>query len=174
MPYYFIVITNNKYFMLSFILDKMKHLQKYIIHKIGPKNAVLVASSMIIILFVCYYIYRTMFYTRKETFKSNGSGSDKQAELMLFYATWCPACTAFKPQWESLKEQMHGKQINGTHIIFTEIDCSDNKNSEIEKKMQQFNITGFPSIILLHNGRKIAFDGSRSKENVSAFLNENL
>ena len=62
------------------------------------------------------YVYPTLdnskFSGNKEFIEkgsdSNSSSATKEAEILFFYADWCPHCKQAKPEWESFKEQYNG------------------------------------------------------------------
>jgi thiol-disulfide isomerase/thioredoxin len=99
-----------------------------------------------------------------------GTGSSKQAELMLFYADWCPHCKTAKPIWNELKSEYQNKTINGYNVLFTEINCT-NENAETEQMMNKYNIEGFPTIKLLKDGQIIEYDAKPAKDTLKEFLN---
>lgn len=153
-------------------LDKIKSFFHKFTSKIGNRNFLFISLAILIIFTSIYFIYKTFFTSKKENFDSNSPGN-KQAELMLFYANWCPHCKECKPDWFSLKEQMNGKSMNGYNVLFTEVDCTE-KTDEVEKKQSRFNIEGYPTVLLLKDGRKIDFDGKPTKETLQEFLQANL
>jgi thiol-disulfide isomerase/thioredoxin len=95
----------------------------------------------------------------------------KQVEMLLFFADWCPHCKAAKPVWSELIHEYETKTINGYHVLFTEVDCTNNDNPEIVKKMDQYNVNGFPTIKLIKDGKVIDFDAKPTKPNLENFLN---
>lgn len=127
---------------------------------------------VILAVFVYYYVIKpslqTTYHANSEHVP-NGTKSNQEAELMFFYADWCPHCKAAKPVWSDLKSEYENKTINGYHVIFTEIDCS-NQTSEVEKLMDQYNIEGFPTVKLIKDGQVHSFDANISKENLTQFL----
>lgn len=133
--------------------------------------AVLVFVALSIALYF-YYIKPMM----KPTFKPNNehmpsdSDTNKTVEIMLFYVDWCPHCKTAKPAWEDVKRQYEDKQVNGYRIIFTEINCTD-ESPEVEAKMNQYGIEGFPTIKMLKDGQIIEFDAKPTKENLEQFIN---
>ena len=52
------------------------------------------------------------------------TGTNNTAELLFFYADWCPHCKTAKPIWNDLKTEYENKTINGYKVVFTEINCS--------------------------------------------------
>jgi len=103
----------------------------------------------------------------------NGGGGSKTAELMFFYVDWCPHCKTAKPDWEELKSEYENKTINGYHIKFTELNCTE-ESPEIEKLMNKYSIEGYPTIKLLKDGQVIEYDAKPSKDTLIQFLNSVL
>jgi protein disulfide-isomerase A4 len=92
---------------------------------------------------------------------------------MLFYVDWCPHCKTAKPVWEELKSEYQNKTINGYHVLFTEINCT-NETAEIEKLISKFNIEGYPTIKLLKDGQVIEYNAKPTKDTLIQFLNTAL
>jgi len=140
-------------------------------------TTILLISSIIffIVIAVVYYFYYVA-PSMKPKYQPNSeqvsldSSSDKSAELMFFYADWCPHCKAAKPIWNDLKSEYENKTINGYKVIFTEVDCSE-ETAEVEKLMNQYSIEGYPTIKLLKDGQVIEYDAKPSKETLTKFLN---
>ena len=104
---------------------------------------------------------------------SDSSDSSKNAELLFFFAEWCPACQKSKPEWEEMRTEYEGKTINGYVIKFKEIDCT-NETEETERLMDKYKIEGYPTLKLIKDGSVIEFDAKVSKENMAEFLNTML
>lgn len=135
--------------------------------------------ALTIVLGVSYY----WFVIRKrqlESFEyninrepSDTSDSSKNAELMLFYADWCPACKKAKPEWDEVRAEYEGKSVNGYAIIFKEIDCTS-ETEDTERMLEKYSVSGYPTLKLLKDGNVIEYDARVSKENVTEFLNTML
>lgn len=143
-------------------------------------NTMLMIGSFILfigiaIFFYFYYIAPSMKpkYKTNSELISKDSSNGKSAELLFFYADWCPHCKAAKPIWNDIKSEYENKTINGYKIIFTEVDCSE-ETSEVEKLMNQYNIEGYPTIKLVKDGQVIEYDAKPSKETLTKFLNNVL
>ena len=140
-------------------------------------NTWLIVGSVIffIILGILLYFYfvqpklNTQFHANNEhsTLVSKG---EKSAELLFFFADWCPHCKAAKPIWNDLKSEYQNKTINGYTILFTDIDCSE-ETAEVDKMMNQYSVEGYPTIKLLKDGQVIEYDAKPSKETLTQFLN---
>jgi len=136
---------------------------------------ILVILFIILALYYYYYYYvfpklKTKYNANNEHMNSDSSNSDKQAELLFFYADWCPHCKTAKPNWESIKTQYQNKTINGYHVIFTEVNCTT-ETADTEQMMNKYNIEGFPTIKLLKDGQIIEFDAKPTRETLNEFLN---
>ena len=136
---------------------------------------VVILFVILAVLYYYYYISPQMKpkYTHNSEHGqpgSTGSTGNNSAELLFFFADWCPHCKTAKPIWNDLKSEYQNKTINGYHVIFTEINCSE-ETAEVEKMMNQYNIEGYPTINLLKDGQVIEYDAKPSKETLTQFLN---
>jgi thiol-disulfide isomerase/thioredoxin len=145
----------------------------------GGLNNTTILIIGIVILFTalglfCYFYYFAPKINTKYSDNNEGSytesTSGKNAELLFFYADWCPHCKAAKPIWNDLKSEYENKTINGYHIIFTEVDCSE-ETPEVDKMMNQYNVEGYPTIKLLKDGQVIEYDAKPTKDTLTQFLN---
>jgi thiol-disulfide isomerase/thioredoxin len=141
-------------------------------------TAIIAIVSVILfgILAAFYYFYyivpsmKASYKPNSEQIPVGSGGANNSAELLFFFADWCPHCKAAKPIWNDLKAEYENKTINGYKIIFTEIDCS-NETAEVDKMMNQYNIEGYPTIKLLKDGQVIEYDAKPSKSTLTQFLN---
>jgi len=139
-------------------------------------RTIIIILAIILFVSIGIYIYNTQFKTNFSTnYSANnehtmGTGKTAQAELLLFYADWCPHCKTAKPIWDDLKSEYQNKTINGYTVLFTEINCSE-ETAEVEKMMNQYNVEGYPTIKLLKDGQVIEYDAKPSKETLTQFLN---
>jgi thioredoxin 1 len=83
-----------------------------------------------------------MEYVSPEEFDSKVLNSDKKT-IVLFYATWCPYCSNFKPTFESAK-------IEAATKLGSIIDEDENP------LWDRFNILAVPTIIIFQNGKIIS------------------
>jgi len=146
----------------------------------GTSTILIIVGIIIFIILAVVFYYYYVSPTLNTSYKANSeggsmnnssnNGSGKQAELLFFYADWCPHCKTAKPIWEELQSEYQNKTINGYHVIFTDINCS-NETAEVEKMMDKYKIEGFPTIKLLKDGQVIEYDAKPSKETLVQFLN---
>jgi thiol-disulfide isomerase/thioredoxin len=133
---------------------------------------IILAIVLIIILGSYYYFQnvntKTVFNANREHGTSDPN-SNKTAEMMLFYVDWCPHCKTAKPEWENLKSEYEGKQINGYTLVFSEYNCTA-ETSENEELMNKYKIEGYPTIKLLKDSQVIEYDAKPTKSTMEPFL----
>jgi thiol-disulfide isomerase/thioredoxin len=131
---------------------------------------------LIISAFIIYYYVVPAFSNKGVKYNHNnehGTGEnvgDKTAELLFFYANWCPHCKTAKPVWNELKETYSDRVVNGYTIVFTDVDCSE-ENDTAEQLMNRYNVEGFPTIKLVKDGQVIEYDAKPTKDLLEQFLN---
>ena len=91
---------------------------------------------------------------------ANNSSSDLDG-LYLFKADWCGHCIAFKPVWENLKSNLKSK-----------IKMITYDSKEHAKEIKDFNINGYPTIILMNNKNAIEYSGPRNEQALTDFVNK--
>jgi thiol-disulfide isomerase/thioredoxin len=139
-------------------------------------NTMLIIGA--ILIFACIGIYYYFYYiapSSKPTYNPNSeniinNNTSNTAELLFFYADWCPHCKAAKPIWNELKSEYEHNTVNGYKIIFTDIDCTE-ETPEVEKLVDQYSVEGYPTIKLIKDGKVIEYDAKPSKETLIKYLN---
>ena len=107
-----------------------------------------------IIIFICYSFL--------SIFRKCNEGFEGRKELLLLHMDGCPHCVTTMPQWEAAKSE------NKTKIVMTDYERSDKKGAELCKK---YNVTGFPTILLLNGEKKKAvYKGARKKDAILNYL----
>lgn len=138
-------------------------------------------TTMVILSIVFFAIVATIYYFYyiapqvKAKYQPNGefnveSGNGNTAELLFFYADWCPHCKTAKPIWNDLQNEYENKTINGYTVVFTEVNCSE-ETAEVDNMMNKYSVEGYPTIKLLKDGQIIEYDAKPSKETLTQFLN---
>jgi thiol-disulfide isomerase/thioredoxin len=113
---------------------------------------------------------KAKYQPNSERVQEGGNGNGSTAELLFFYADWCPHCKTAKPIWNDLKAEYENKTINGYKVVFTDVNCSE-ETAEVDKMMNQYNVEGYPTIKLLKDGQIIEYDAKPSKDTLTQFLN---
>lgn len=137
---------------------------------------IIVAVLIFAIMAGVYYYYyiapkmKPKYKPNSEHISGGDSDATNEAEILFFYADWCPHCKTAKPIWNDLKSEYQNKTIHGYRVIFTEINCSE-ESAEVEKLMNQYNVEGYPTIKLLKDGQVIEYDAKPSRDTLTQFLN---
>ncbi len=149
--------------MLSNIIEKFKqNLSFYVMLLI----AILVLGG------AAFFVIRNM-QTRMKTEIDDGEvkqGSSKDAEIIFFYANWCPHCKAAKPHWKEITDEYQGKEVNGYNLVFTEVDCTE-ETPEVQEKTDEYEVEGYPTIKLIKDGQVVDYDAKPTKETLEKFIN---
>lgn len=100
------------------------------------------------------------------------SGLDEgQANLMFFYATWCPHCKTAKQPFHSLKQVIQNEALTygGHTLTFEEV------NAEVDKgKSALYNINAYPTFKLQTKDKLYEMVGAPTVTNFRAFLKKAL
>ena len=83
------------------------------------------------------------------------------------YADWCGHCQALKPKWEQLKQILPKGRVQTVEIEETETD----KRAEFEKKHKKtINVSGYPTIFKIVNGKIEYYSGPREPEDMKKWV----
>jgi len=139
-----------------------------------PINYIIFGLIGIVICIISYFVWKN-YLSSAITYDSNREHneeketSSKIAHLMLFYVDWCPHCKTAKPEWNALKEEYDGKNINGYIVVFEEYNCTE-ESSEIEDLINKYDIQGYPTIKLIKDNQVVEYDAKPTKATMEQFL----
>lgn len=91
-----------------------------------------------------------------------GGNGNYKISLLLFKAEWCPHCRNFDSNWKDLQKQI--KNVN-----FVTFDSEEHK-----EKIKNYNIDGYPTLILEKKDKLIEYKGERTIASITNFINEYL
>lgn len=100
-----------------------------------------------------------------ETFNNSIS---RDYTFVKFYAPWCGHCKRLAPTWDQLAIKM----VGNVAVKIAKVDCADNDNRPL---CSQQGVSGFPTVILYHEGEKVKeYEGNRSLDDMANFLKTNM
>ena len=125
-------------------------------------------TLLLLVLFagIAYYIYKSKQldpnrFIANDEFKS--VEQVKEVELMLFSVDWCPHCLTTRKVWDTFKTSYKPESFI---VTYTEIDCDKYTNTA-----DSYNITEYPTIILIKNDIKYIYDAEISSDSLELFIN---
>jgi len=140
------------------------------------KTAIVIVIIFIIFAIASYYAYS--YYKPSSAFDDVANavpdgGAGRTAEVMFFYADWCPHCTKAEPEWNAFKQQYNKSVVNGYTIVCTDYDMStaDEALNPNHNLVTEFGITGYPTVKMRYNGKIIDYDASVSQSSLGKFVN---
>ncbi len=92
--------------------------------------------------------------------KNLKGGNSNTLDIILFKADWCGHCKNFKPTWDKVSE------LFNTKFNFIVYDADKQR-----EKFEEYKVDAFPTIIIKDGSNIIPYDGERSLEEMSNFLN---
>ena len=114
---------------------------------------------------VGYFLYNTFYKVKSTKFIENNEYkkiyTNSDSNLLLFYTSWCPHCKTTMDLWNKIKSQKKYSKIT-----FVEIDCEKNI-----AEAELYNITEYPTIILVKNNKKYIYDANLSELTLDIFIN---
>jgi thiol-disulfide isomerase/thioredoxin len=93
-------------------------------------------------------------------------GFDTGSKFFMFGVDWCPHCRSAKPEFQALGTT---KTIGGHPVAMQYVDPE--KEPEAAKG---YEISGYPTFYLMHQGQKHRYQGPRTKAGFEQFLSETL
>ena len=141
--------------------------------EIQKRNLLIGVSVVVLFGVIGYIVYvysRPKLLTQINGDSDETQSSNADAELIFFFADWCPHCKKAKPHWEEVKQTYSGKVVNGYTLVFTEVDCSK-ETEEMKKTTAEYEIEGYPTIKLIKDGQVIEYDAKPDKDTISKFIN---
>jgi thiol-disulfide isomerase/thioredoxin len=104
-------------------------------------------------------------YLSLSTIKTQKGGNriDNKIKVILFKADWCGHCVTFKPTWEQI---IKNKEF-ANKFEFIKYDADKQK-----QMFQKYNVNAFPTIKIQEGSEIREYDGERTMEEFTSFLNK--
>jgi thiol-disulfide isomerase/thioredoxin len=144
--------------------DLIKPLDKYIV------------SFILIIIFAVagFFGYKWFIQPTIENLGADDIANDNRrisdAKILFFYADWCPHCKKAKPDWDQFSSDYNNSEVGYYRIVPEQIDCTEGSDPMI----QEYAIDGYPTIIMIKDGKRINYDARITYDNLKQFTDEFL
>ena len=92
---------------------------------------------------------------------------DEKPMILLLYAPWCGFCKKFLPEYKKLEQINKNKNMFNVHQI--DMDAHPKAAETVD-----FNLIGFPTVILRHNGVTTDYNGERNSEKIFAWATNHI
>jgi thiol-disulfide isomerase/thioredoxin len=102
---------------------------------------------------------------------ANGTSAGANAPvavIRMFKVDWCPHCKKALPEFQSVQNEYEGKTINGYKLQLVVVDGEDPAN---ESLVNNFNVQGYPTVVLTKDGKNIEYDAKVEKSTLQQFIN---
>ena len=137
------------------------------------RNQMIVA--VLVIAIVLYYIYSRKMNNQKSSEptpkpvdgKKHMKSHDNMYTFYNFYNPGCGWCKKLAPTWEKLTQAY----ASDPRIKIVGVDSSKPENDQI---LFYYNITAFPTLILVTPDRNLEYSGDRSIEDLDRFIRSNM
>ena len=153
------------------------------------RNFMLLAVTIFLIYLISVIFRKYLFpkinntgFSANKEFLNKESGSSKtsaegeynsNAEILFFYADWCPHCKTAKPHWEKFKEEYNGKVVNKYKLNLIDVNCTS-ELGESGELIKTYDVEGFPTIKMNANGKIIEYEAKVTQENLNLFVKKML
>ena len=117
------------------------------------------------LLFGAFLFFLLFTLTIKEGFTSSPSDllNNQKKIFVLFYNKNCGHCTELKPTWDKVEA------ANGD--VMTSVDLTNSSDTSVEAISKKFNITAFPTMLVLENGKVSAtYNGGRTEDELKNYV----
>ncbi len=123
------------------------------------KNMKMLITGILVVVLI-YLIYKA---TTKEGFELSPADFDKELnhgkKLVLIYADWCGHCKKMKPTWDKVSEKVNKED----ELKMVKINCGEGTPAQ-KKLMADYDVDGYPTILIVDNGKATPYDGDRTEE----------
>jgi thiol-disulfide isomerase/thioredoxin len=108
------------------------------------------------------------FYEGYSNVSNSSTDNSKIATIRMFSVGWCPHCKKALPEFQEVENEYAGKTVNGYKLDFVVVDGEDPANKLVT---DEYHVTGYPTIVLTKDGKKIEYDAKVDKPTLEKFIN---
>jgi thiol-disulfide isomerase/thioredoxin len=129
--------------------------------------------KMVVLVLIGYLLFRFIQGFR-EGFESNPATFTEDIKdgkkFVWFYADWCGHCKTMHDAWDTAAKKVNAAGKN----IMMKINVGDAKNKNHQQLSKKYGIDGFPTIMMLDNGKKTGeYAGPRTADDFEKYCKSN-
>lgn len=123
-----------------------------------------VILSIVLIYFVYNYFTKT---TEELSDIENVQEVEDEMKVYNFNTSWCKYSVMFAPEWTKFEDLVS----SNPRIRALDVKCDDDKNEGI---CNNYNVPGFPSVVIEYNNNVELYEGERSAEALLKYVESKL
>ena len=135
---------------------------------------IFIVLLVILFSYIGYNGYKKYYKNEKDVKQfsdvANTNTRKKEAQVIFFFADWCPHCKKAKPEWQQFKEEYDGKEVNGHSISCQSIDCTKDQDQKTTTLIKEYNIESYPTIIMIVGDNRIDYDSKVTKSGLEQLV----
>jgi thiol-disulfide isomerase/thioredoxin len=98
----------------------------------------------------------------KSDSKDAKDAKDAKVKVYNFNTSWCGWSVRFQPEWQKFEEEIKSKGDLG-HVQAHDVKCDNPENDFLCK---EYEVAGFPTVIIETNGKRGVYKGPRDSKNL--------
>jgi len=84
-------------------------------------------------------------------------------KMYNFNTTWCGWSKKFQPVWDNFARKVKSDNTNN-HVEVIDVKCDNKDDPKIKKLCEEYNIKGYPTVVISANGKSTHYNGERTVE----------
>jgi len=118
--------------------------------------------ALVVVVFLITTFSSSSAPVKPETFESNNSKETNKIKVYNFNTAWCGWSVRFQPEWQKFQNEISSKS-DLSHVEAHDVKCDNPANDFLCK---EFEVAGFPTVIIETNGKRGIYKGPRDSKNL--------
>jgi thiol-disulfide isomerase/thioredoxin len=116
--------------------------------------------SVLIVLFYFFVFNNASSSPSQEKFSDIQNKKSNLIKVYNFNTSWCGYSVRFQPEWEKFQKEVKARD-DLSNIQAYDIKCDNASNKQM---CIDYEVPGFPTVIIEKDGKKIDYNGDRTAE----------
>jgi len=114
------------------------------------------------IILICLVVVYFLFVNCKEGFTNSENEKSNLIKVYNFNTSWCGYSVRFQPEWDKFQKEINTNN-KLSNIQAYDIKCDNSNNKQM---CSDYNVDGFPTVIIEKDNKKIKYTGERTSETI--------